>query len=44
MLQSNADRPPVRLKLLDLGKLHDGAAYVPQTLGCQVGTGDVLDE
>ena len=34
----------MRLKLLHLGQLHDGASDVPQPLGRQVRAGDVLDE
>jgi hypothetical protein len=44
VLEANLDSPPVGLELLHLGELHDGAADVPQTLGRQVGAGDVLDE
>lgn len=42
--EPDADRPPVCLELLHLGQLHDGPAHVPQTLGCQVGAGNVLDK
>ena len=42
--EPDADGPPVRLKLLHLGQLHDRAPDVPQPLGRQVRAGDVLDE
>ena len=44
VLKTDADRPPVSLKLLNLGQLHNSLANVLETLGGQVGAGDVLDE
>ena len=44
MLKTDADRPPVSLELLNLGQLHNSLADVLETLGGQVGAGDVLDE
>lgn len=44
MVKTDADRPPVSLELLNLGQLHNSLANVLETLGSQVGAGDVLDE
>lgn len=43
VLHADLDGASVGFELLDLGKLHDCLANVAQTLGCEVGAGDVLD-
>jgi len=43
-LQPDADRAPVRFEFLDLGQLHHGAADVAESLGREVGAGDMFGE
>lgn len=42
-LQPNPNCPSVRLQLLNLCQLHNRPAHIPQTLGRQIGAGNVLD-
>lgn len=44
VVDTNLDGSAVGFQGLGLGELHDGVANVSQTLGRQVGAGDVLDE
>ena len=44
VVDSNLNGSPVSLQLLHLGELHNSGSNVAQTVGRQVGAGDVLLE
>lgn len=44
VVETDADCPSMSLELLDSCELHDGTANIPQSVGRQVGTRDVLDK
>lgn len=43
VVQADGHGTSVGLELLHLGELHDGLAYIPQSLSSQVTAGNVLD-